>query len=72
MLSGWAYIVRPTYEGKVYISHLKAVPVTKLHEFIRAGREIGTKEYHSAEREFAISYVSDLLYDAWMDEIKIF
>ena len=71
-LSGWAYIVKPTYEGKVYISHLKEAPITKLHEFIRRGEEIGKKEYHPAERGFAISYVSGPLYNAWMDEINIF
>lgn len=71
-LSGWAYIVKPTYEGKVYISHLKEAPITKLHEFIRRGEEIGKKEYHPAERGFAISYVSGSLYNAWMDEINIF
>ena len=70
--SGWAYIVRPTYEGKVYISHLKETPITKLHKFIRRGEEIGKKEYHPAERGFAISYVSGPLYNAWMDEINIF
>ena len=71
-LSGWAYIVRPTYEGKTYVHQLKEVPAAKLHEFIRRGEEIGKKEYHPAERGFAVSYVSGPLYNAWMDEINIF
>lgn len=71
-LSGWAYIVRPTYEGKVYLSQLRETPASKLQEFIQRGEEIGKKEYHPAERGFAISFVSGPLYKAWMDEINIF
>ena len=36
-LSGWAYIVRPTYEGKRYISQMKETPATKIYDFIRRG-----------------------------------
>lgn len=61
-LSGWAYIVRPTYEGKVYLSQLRETPASKLQEFIQRGEEIGKKEYHPAERGFAISFVSGPLY----------
>lgn len=71
-LSGWAYIVRPTYEGKVYLSQLRETPASKLQEFIQRGEEIGKKEYHPDERGFAISFVSGPLYNAWMDEINIF
>lgn len=42
-LSGWTYIVRPTYEGRAFLSHLKDAPITKLHEFIQRGEEIGKK-----------------------------
>lgn len=71
-LSGWSYIVRPTYEGKVYLSQLKEAPATKLQEFVRRDEEIGKKEYHPAEQGFAFSYVSGPLYRAWMDEINVF
>ena len=71
-LSGWSYIVRPTYEGKVYLSQLKETPATKLQEFVRRGEGIGKKEYHPAERGFAFSYVNGPLYRAWMDEINVF
>ena len=71
-LSGWTYIVRPTYEVKRYISQMKETPAIKIYEFIRRGEEIGKKEYHPAEGGFALSYVSGPLYRAWMDEINIF
>lgn len=71
-LSGWAYILQPTYEGEAYMKKLMNSPVAKLGDFLRRGEEIGEKEYHPAERGFAMSYVSGPLYNAWMDEINIF
>lgn len=71
-LSGWAYIVKPTYEGKVFLRQLQETPASKLQEFIQRGEEIGKKEYHPAERGFAGSFVSGPLYKAWMDEINVF
>lgn len=71
-LSGWTYLVRPTYEGKAFIRQLKDAPIAKLYEFIQRGEEIGKKERRPAGCGFAVSYVSGPLYNAWMDEINIF
>ncbi|MDO4415289.1 MAG: hypothetical protein Q4C20_09430, partial [Erysipelotrichaceae bacterium] len=71
-LSGWSYIVKPTYEGKKYFCQLSESPIIKICEFIKRGEEIYKKEFHPGGDGFAFSFVGGPLFRTWMDEINIF
>lgn len=43
-MSGWAYLVRANYNGKIYIKQLKEKSIIKSNEFKQQGEEIGEKE----------------------------
>ena len=45
-LSGWAYIVRPTYEGKSAYDEALKMPLSKINDFISQGEIIMQEEYH--------------------------
>ena len=70
-LDGWAYIIQPTYEGENYFQINQSPLLRKVNEFIQRGEEIKSKEFHSGSGGFP-GYFSGPLYDAWMNEIKIF
>ena len=65
-LEGWGYIVRGTYQGNKYIKDLMH---SRIYEFLKRGEEIRIKEIHDVR---GISSVSGPLFNAWIDEIKVF
>ena len=72
-LSGWSYIVKPTYEGKKYVRKVYESPILiKIIEFVKRGEDIRKKEYHPAGKGFLFSYIGGPLFNTWMDEINIF
>ena len=44
----------------------------KVKEFIERGETIAEEEYHSGKTSFSLPYISGPLFEAWMNEIKIF
>lgn len=68
-LSGWCYVVRPTYAGQMYLTKLNTSRMSKIEEFIERGIEIGKKEHKEG---FGASIVGGPLFDAWLSEINIF
>lgn len=68
-LEGWGYIVRGTYQGKKYIESIQDSLHIRIQKFLKRGEEIGIKETHDA---MGISSVSGPLFNAWIDEIKVF
>lgn len=70
--SGWAYILRPTYEGESLLNDEKNHLRIKIEEFIKSGEEMCATESHTTGRSYHAPSVSDPLYDVWMGEINIF
>lgn len=70
-LEGWAYILRPTYEGEKACEEEKNPLRKKVEELISHGEEIGSKESHPSARG-CNNIVSGPLFDKWMGEINIF
>lgn len=68
-LEGWGYIVRSSYQGKKYIEGMQGSLYCKIKRFIKRGEEIEKKETQDA---MGISVVSGPLFNAWIDEIKVF
>ncbi len=71
-LSGWEYLLRPTYAGEKIIKESDNTLRNKIDEFIRRGIDIEKKESNVSQGPFSFSSVSGPLFDAWMDEIYIF
>ena len=71
-LSGWGYIIKPTYKGEALIKQIKERPITKLYELIHRGEEIGKMEYHTSVNGINDSRVRGPMFNVWMDEINIF
>lgn len=71
-LSGWGYILSPTYEGEIAIKESKDSLRNKVDDFILRGIAIGNKESHTTQGPYNISSVSGPMFDAWMGEINIF
>lgn len=70
-LEGWAYILRPTYEGEQLLSDEKNPLREKEEDLIRRGEDIGIKEAHTLVGNHKI-LISGPMYDKWMGEINIF
>lgn len=68
-LEGWGYIVRSSYQGKKYIEEMQDSLYYKIRRFVIRGEEIEKKETQDA---VGISTVSGPLFNAWIDEIKVF
>lgn len=68
-LEGWGYIVRGTYQGNKYIENIQDSLYFRIKKFLKRGEEIRVKEFHDA---MGISSVSGPLFNAWIDEIKVF
>lgn len=68
-MDGWGYIVRGTYQGKKYIEGIQDSLHFRIHKFLKRGEEIGVKESRDA---IGMSSVSGPLFNAWIDEIKVF
>lgn len=73
-LSGWAYIVRPTYYGESTFTKILALPSSKVDAFIKQGEVIMKEEYHHiTEPGFAMpDYIDGPKSDQWFSEINIF
>lgn len=71
-LSGWAYILRPTYDGEKALKEVVNPLRTKVEDLILRGEEIGIKEIHTSEGTNSNTTISGYLYDKWMGEINIF
>lgn len=74
-LSGWAYIIRPTYEGKLLVSELANLKSAKVEEFITRGEKIMKDEYHHVDPSSGFllgDYISGPETDQWFNEINIF
>lgn len=73
-LSGWAYIVRPTYEGKSAYDEALKMPLSKINDFISQGEIIMQEEYHHiTDSGLAMpDYISGPKSDQWFSEISIF
>lgn len=71
-LEGWAYILRPTYEGEKAISETEGFFRRKVYEFISRGIEIEKQESHTSDGPYQITSVSGPMFDQWMGEINIF
>ncbi len=70
-LEGWAYILRPTYEGEKLCAEEKNPLRDKVEELIRRGEDIGHKESHVSTVNNK-TVVSGPMFDKWMGEINIF
>ena len=68
---GWAYILRPTYEGEKTCEEEKNPLRKKVEELISHGEEIGSKESPPSAKG-GNNIVSGSLFDIWMGEINIF
>lgn len=68
-MEGWGYIVRGTYQGNKYVENIQDSLHFRIQKFLMRGEEIGIKELHDAK---GISSVSGPLFNAWIDEIKVF
>ena len=68
-LEGWAYIVRPTYEGEQ--ACIRNSLRDKVEDFIRRGEEIGRSEIHASTKT-THEITGAPTYDKWMGEINIF
>lgn len=73
-LSGWAYIVRPTYEGELLVSELANMKSAKVEAFLDRGKSIMVEEYHHVTEPGLImpDYISGPKSDQWFNEISIF
>ena len=73
-LSGWAYIVRPTYEGKSAYGETLKMPLSKINVFILQGEIIMQEEYHHiTDSGLAMpDYIRGPKSDQWFSEISIF
>ncbi len=73
-LSGWTYIVIPTYRGEITISEMSKKPSSKVYSFIEQGEIIMKEEYHHVTEPGLImpDYISGPKSDQWFSEIKIF
>lgn len=72
-LSGWAYIVRPTYEGELVYTEISNLPSSKIDAFIERGETIMKEEYHNTKPGLAIpDYIDGPKSDQWFSEISIF
>lgn len=73
-LSGWVYIVRPTYEGKSAYSETLKMPLSKINDFILQGEIIMQEEYHHITEPMIVmpDYISGPKSDQWFSEISIF
>ena len=71
-LSGWTYILKPTYKGEKIIAQSNNPLRSKVEEFIRRGIDIGNKESHTTQGPYNTSSVSGPMFDTWMGEINIF
>ena len=73
-LSGWAYIVKPTYEGKSAYNEPLKMPLSKINDFISQGEIIMQEEYHhvTSSKSAALDYISGPKSDQWFSEISIF
>ena len=70
-LEGWAYILRPTYEGEKLCVGEKNPLRDKVEDLIKRGEDIGIKEAHVSTGNSKAS-VSGPMFDKWMGEINIF
>ena len=72
-LSGWAYIVRPTYKGERVFYMIPDLPLSKVESFIERGEAIMKEESHITDSDLAMpDYVSGPKSDQWFSEINIF
>ena len=71
-LSGWEYLLRPTYEGENAIKELTNTLRSKVDGFIKRGIDIGNKESYTTQGPYSITSVRGPMFDAWMGEINIF
>lgn len=73
-LSGWTYIIRPTYEGELAFSEISDSPLSKVETFIERGNEIIKEELHTSSDSGVImpDYISGPKSDQWFNEISIF
>lgn len=73
-LSGWTYIIRPTYEGELAFLELSDSPLSKVETFIERGNEIIKEELHTSSDSGVImpDYISGPKSDQWFSEIQIF
>ena len=74
ILSGWAYIIRPTHGGEVVFAELSALPLSKVDTFIKQGEIIMKEEYHHVTDSGLVipDYISGPKSDQWFNEISIF
>ena len=73
-LSGWAYIVKPTYEGKSAYNDALKMPLSKINDFIQQGEIIMQEEYHHVTDPYLAipDYISGPKSDQWFSEISIY
>ncbi len=70
-LEGWAYLLRPTYEGEKLLDEDKNSLRGKVEDLLKRGEDIGIKEYHVSTGSHKAT-VSGPMFDTWMGEINIF
>lgn len=73
-LSGWAYIIKPTYEGELLASDIFNLKSSKVEEFIKQGEMIMKEEYHKVTEPGILmsDYIDGPKSDQWFNEISIF
>lgn len=73
-LSGWAYIVRPTYAGELAFTEIMNLPLSKVETFIKQGEVIMKEEYHRVTEPGLLipDYIDGPKSDLWFSEISIF
>ncbi len=72
-LSGWEYIISPTYEGKIAVDEISKSKLSKIAAFIEQGKIIMKEEYHPADSNIVMpSYISGPKSNKWFNEINIF
>lgn len=73
-LSGWTYMVRPTYPGELAFAEISNTPLSKVVSFIKRGELIMKEEYHHVTEPGIImpDYIDGPKSDQWFSEINIF
>lgn len=73
-LNGWAYILKPTYEGEMIFEEILNSSISKVEAFIKQGEVIMKEECHHVTEPGLImpDYISGPKSDQWFSEISIF
>lgn len=73
-LSGWAYLIRPTYYGESAFAEILSLPSSKVDAFIEQGEIIMKEEYHHVTEPGLVmpDYIDGPKSDQWFSEINIF